>query len=382
MQDFYSFIREVRQVFLSQDPWIGAALVLGLSIIVGLIIRALFIRFLRLSRDRQGSVLAGAVLKRLNQRTRLFFPLLVFLILQPLVRLPEPYDNIVFKATEVLFFLTIGWLLLKLIDVLEDLAYVHYAEERRNLFQERKIKTQLQFIKRILGVMIVVIVLASILLTINGVRQAGAAILTSAGVAGIVVGFAAQKSIANLLAGFQIAITQPIKIDDAVIVEGEWGVIEEITLTYVVVKVWDKRRIVLPINYFIEKPFQNWTRRSADLTGVIMLYVDYSLPVDELRSALGRILRAEELWDQEVETIQVVDTTDRTMVLRVLVSAGDAASTFTLRCSVREKLISFIREQYPEALPKSRLVVSEGYSSGSSTAEAARVPAKAPASDA
>ena len=334
-------------------------MVLVFSVAMGLVLRWLFIRFLRISRDRQGSVLAGAVLKRLNHRTRLFFPLVVFLALQPVVLLEEPLDTIVFKATEVLLFITVGWLLLRLIDVLEDLAYVHYAEERRNLFQERKVKTQLQFLKRILGVVIVVIVLASVLLTINGVRQAGAALLTSAGVAGIVVGIAAQKSLANLLAGFQIAITQPIKIDDAVIVEGEWGIIEEITLTYVVVKVWDKRRIVLPINYFIEKPFQNWTRRSADLTGVIMLYVDYSLPVEALRQALNEILEEEELWDRESATVQVVDTTDKTMTLRVLVSAPDAASTFTLRCSVREKLITFIREHYPEALPKHRIALGE-----------------------
>ena len=360
MQELSHSLSHVRQLYLDQPPWVGALIVLGFSIVAGLVIRWLFIRFLRISRDRRGSVLAGAVLKRLNNRTRLFFPVAVFLILQPIVILAEPWDTIVFKATEVLLFITVGWLLLKLIDVLEDLAYVHYAEERRNPFQERKVKTQLQFLKRILGVVIVVIVLASVLLTINGVRQAGAALLTSAGVAGIVVGIAAQKSLANLLAGFQIAITQPIKIDDAVIVEGEWGVIEEITLTYVVVKIWDKRRMVLPINYFIEKPFQNWTRRTADLTGVIMLYVDYSLPVDELRRALSDILAEEELWDREAETIQVVDTTDKTMTLRVLVSASDAASTFTLRCSVREKLISFIRERYPEALPKNRIAFSDG----------------------
>ena len=359
MQYITQLFGDAQRLYLDQNPWIGALVVLGFSIVGGIILRWLFIRFLRISRDRQGSVLAGAVLKRLNNRTRLFFPLLVFLTLQPLIRLEEPYDTIIFKATEILLFITIGWLLLKLIDVLEDLAYVHYAEERRNPFQERKVKTQLQFLKRILGVVIVIIVLASVLLTINEVRQAGAAILTSAGVAGIVVGIAAQKSLANLLAGFQIAITQPIKIDDAVIVESEWGIIEEITLTYVVVKVWDKRRIVLPINYFIEKPFQNWTRHSADLTGVIMLYVDYSLPVEALRRALSDILEEEALWDRESDAIQVVDTTDKTMTLRVLVSAGDAASTFTLRCSVREKLISFIREQYPEALPKNRIAFSD-----------------------
>ena len=356
MQEFFEALRPAARYVRELNPWWGALLVLVVSIGMGIAARGLFIRFLRLS-HRRGSSIAGAVLSRLNNRTRLFFPLLIFLVLQPLVRLPEPYDNLLFKSVEILFFLTLGWLLLQLINVLEDLAYAHYVQERNDPFHERRIKTQLQFLKRILGVVIVIIVLASILLTINGVRQAGAAILTSAGVAGVVVGFAAQKSIANLLAGFQIALTQPIKIDDAVIVEGEWGVIEEITLTYVVVQVWDKRRIVLPINYFIETPFQNWTRRSGDLTGVVMLYVDYSLPVGELRQALTDVLATEPLWDGESNRVQVVDATDRTMVLRVLVSAADAASTFALRCSVREKLITFIRERYPEALPKTRVAL-------------------------
>ncbi len=359
MQEFFEALRHTAHYVRELDPWLGAVLVLGISIVVGIATRWAFIRFLRLS-HRRGSLIAGAVLHRLNNRTRLFFPLLIFLVLQPLVRLPEPYDEILFKAVEILFFITLGWLLLQLINVLEDLAYAHYVQERNDPFHERRIKTQLQFLKRILGVVIVIIVVASILLTINSVRQAGAAILTSAGVAGIVVGFAAQKSIANLLAGFQIALTQPIKIDDAVIVEGEWGVIEEITLTYVVVQVWDKRRIVLPINYFIETPFQNWTRRTGDLTGVVMLYVDYSLPIGELRQALTEVLASEPLWDGALNLVQVVDATDRTMVLRVLVSAADAASTFALRCSVREKLITFIREQYPEALPKSRVTLVDG----------------------
>ena len=357
MQEFYETLRSGAHYVRELNPGVGALLVLIVSIVVGTGVRWGFIRSLQLGRDRRGSLIAGAVLRRLNNRTRLFFPLLIFLILQPLVRLPEPYDSLLFKGIEILFFVTLGWLLLQLIDVLEDLAYAHYVQERNDPFHERRIKTQLQFLKRILGVIIVIIVLASVLLTINGVRQAGAAILTSAGVAGIVVGFAAQKSIANLLAGFQIALTQPIKIDDAVIVEGEWGVIEEITLTYVVVQVWDKRRIVLPINYFIETPFQNWTRRSGDLTGVVMLYVDYSLPIDELRGELTNVLAAEPLWDGESNRVQVVDATDRTMVLRVLVSAADAASTFALRCLVREKLITFIRERYPEALPKTRVAL-------------------------
>ncbi|MEQ9438670.1 MAG: mechanosensitive ion channel [Cyclobacteriaceae bacterium] len=352
----YEFIKSVKEI----DPVLWALIILAFSFILGLIIRALFYRFIRLYTRRNDWKMGTSILKHLGNRTRLFFPLLVFWVLQPIVLLPEPLDDIVQKTTQALFFMSVGWILLKSINVLEDIAYVYYQEERGDLLRERKVRTQLQFLKRIMGVVIFILVLASVLLTFDGVREVGATLLTSAGVAGIIVGVAAQKSLANLLAGLQIAITQPIKIDDSVIVEGEWGMIEEITLTYVVVRVWDKRRIVLPITYFIEKPFQNWTRSSSELTGVIMLYVDYNLPIEPLREQLTAILQEEPLWDQQANVIQVVDTTERTMVLRVLVSSNDAPNTWTLRCSVREKLITYIREHHAESLPKSRVAVLDG----------------------
>nr|WKN36441.1 mechanosensitive ion channel [Tunicatimonas sp. TK19036] len=351
LNQFYGFIKSVKDI----DPFLWALIVLGFSFIFGLIFRALFYRFIRLYTRRKDWKMGASILTHLGNRTRLFFPLLVFWLLQPIVLLPEPFDDIVQKTTQALFFISVGWILLKSVNVLEDMAYVYYQEERGDQLRERKVRTQLQFLKRIMGVIIFILVLASVLLTFDEVREVGATLLTSAGVAGIIIGVAAQKSLANLLAGLQIAITQPIKIDDAVIVEGEWGNIEEITLTYVVVRIWDKRRIVLPITYFIEKPFQNWTRSSSELTGAIMLYVDYSLPVESLREQLSIILSEEPLWDKQVNVIQVVDTTERTMVLRVLVSSNDASNTWTLRCSVREKLINYIRENHPDALPKSRL---------------------------
>jgi small-conductance mechanosensitive channel len=208
-------------------------------------------------------------------------------------------------------------------------------------------------------VTVIFLVISAILLSFREVRNLGATLLTSAGVAGIILGVAAQKTLANFIAGLQIAITQPIKIEDSVIVEGEWGWVEEITLTYVVVKVWDKRRVVLPIQYFIEKPFQNWTRTSAELLGPVVLYLDYSLPLEELREELDRILQQEKLWDKKVKVIQVIDSTEKCMVVRVLVSAKDAPTAWDLRCSVREKLISFVQHHYPEALPKNRLSLME-----------------------
>jgi small-conductance mechanosensitive channel len=186
------------------------------------------------------------------------------------------------------------------------------------------------------------------------VRQFGASILASAGIAGIVVGFAAQRSIATLLAGFQIALTQPIRIDDVVIVEKEWGRIEDITLTYVVVRVWDLRRLVVPITYFIEQPFQNWTRSSADILGTVFLYVDYSVPLEPLRAEFTRILEHSRFWDGKVNVLQVTNAKEQTLEIRALASAADASLAWDLRCEIREKLITFVQQTFPDSLPRLR----------------------------
>lgn len=357
-------IADNSEAFISQvqglNPYLYALILLGLSVVIGLIIRTIFAYFLRTYAHNSGSIFAKSLSRHLGPRTLVFFPLLIFFLLQPFINLPgKTHDQILFKTTQTLLILVFGWLLLKLTRVFEDVASEYYGEDLKNPFKARKILTQLQFIRRILSVVIVVLVVSAILLTFESVREVGATLLTSAGVAGIIVGIAAQKSLANLLAGMQIAMTQPIKIDDAVLVEGEWGRVEEITLTYVVIMLWDKRRLILPINYFIEKPFQNWTRSSNELTGVVMLYVDYSLPVDVVREELDRILEEEPLWDRVTKVVQVVETTDRVMVLRILGSAADAPSAFTLRCNVREKLIKFIQDKYPESLPKNRVSLME-----------------------
>ncbi len=341
------------------NPYIVLLVALLFSIVAGLLLRFILIKSLRAYVNRTGNALAKSILRHLGGRAKIFFPLLIFYLLQPFIRLDEESDLILFKTTQALLFMAFGWLLLRLTRVLEDMAFEHYGQELNNPFKARKIQTQLQFIRRIMSVVIFVLVLSAVLLTFDSVRELGATLLTSAGVAGIILGIAAQKSLGNLLAGMQIAITQPIKIDDAVIIEGEFGRIEEITLTYVVVNLWDKRRMIMPINYFIENPFQNWTRSSSELTGVIMLYADYSLPVDALRAELDHILAEEPLFDGNTKAIQVVDTTDKVMTLRILVSAEDAPSAFTLRCSVREKLITFIQENYPESLPKNRIALMD-----------------------
>ena len=193
------------------------------------------------------------------------------------------------------------------------------------------------------------------LMVFESVRRFGTTILASAGVAGVVIGFAAQRSIATLLAGFQIALTQPIRIDDVVIVENEWGRIEEITLTYVVVNLWDKRRLVVPITYFIEKPFQNWTRSSAQIIGSIFFYLDYAVPLEALRKQYEQIVQASALWDGLVCVLQVTDTKERCIEVRGLVSASNAGNAFDLRCEVREKVLTWLSDEYPQGLPLARV---------------------------
>jgi small-conductance mechanosensitive channel len=186
------------------------------------------------------------------------------------------------------------------------------------------------------------------------VRHVGTSLLASAGIVSIVAGVAAQKPLANVLAGFQIALAQPVRVDDVVIVEGEWGRIEEITLTYVVVHVWDDRRLVLPLSYFIEKPFQNWTRTSSELLGSVFVWVDYTFPVEEGRAALKEIIDASPRWDKRFWNLQVTDADARTMQLRVLATAANASQAFDLRCEIREKFIAHIQKHHPQSLPRVR----------------------------
>jgi small-conductance mechanosensitive channel len=191
----------------------------------------------------------------------------------------------------------------------------------------------------------------------DSVRQFGASILATAG---IVVGLAAQRSIGTLIAGLQIALTQPFRVDDVVIVENEWGHIEDITLTYVVVRIWDLRRLVVPITYFIEQPFQNWTRSSADILGTVFLYVDYSVPLEALRSELTRILAVSRHWDGKVNVLQVTDAKEHMLQLRALASAADASQSWDLRCEIREQLLGFVQREYPDSLPRLRASLETG----------------------
>jgi small-conductance mechanosensitive channel len=264
---------------------------------------------------------------------------------------PLPIEQHLFG---IILVLLVAWLAIKTVYILEEYLLAKFDVTQADNLQARKVQTQLKVLKQIVFVVTIILALGTILMTFEKVRQLGTTILASAGIIGIVVGMAAQKTIGAFIAGLQIAITQPIRIDDVVIVENEWGRIEEITLTYVVVRIWDLRRLIVPITYFIEKPFQNWTRTSADILGTVFIYTDYSVPVDVVRQQLQKILNESELWDKKVCVLQVTNTTDKTIELRALMSASDASKAWTLRCQVREKLVEFLRDKYPASLPKIR----------------------------
>jgi small-conductance mechanosensitive channel len=222
----------------------------------------------------------------------------------------------------------------------------------------RQVYTQVHVIGRVIDVAIGVLAVAAVLMLFQEVRHVGTSLLASAGIVGVIGGLAAQKTLANVFAGFQIALAQPIRQDDVLVVEGEWGRVEEITLTYVVVHIWDERRLILPLSYFIEKPFQNWTRTSAAIMGSVILWVDYAFPVDAARAALKQIVEASPLWDRRFWNLQVSDATDRAMQLRVLATSADSSKSWDLRCEIREKFMGFIREHHPECLPTIRAHVS------------------------
>ncbi len=263
--------------------------------------------------------------------------------------------SILVHVNTLLFIFSITWIIIQFIKLGE-----YYLQSRLDIevidnLHARKSLTQIKVFKSIINSIVIIIAISVGLLTFDQAKNIGLSLLTSAGIIGIIIGFAAQKSIGLILAGIQIAITQPIRIDDVVIVEEEWGRIEEITLTYVVVKIWDERRLILPVSWFLEKPFQNWTRSNADITGTIFLYVDYNFPVERIREVLPDMLKENSDWDGRILNVQVTKVTEQHKEIRVLLSSADASKNWDLRTAIREKLIDFININYPDTFAKIRI---------------------------
>ena len=289
-----------------------------------------------------------------GKTVRRALPLLALILGAPALSVSPALAEVLRNATSLLLIGVVAFVLCQVVDTAAAFVLKQHRLDVADNLQARAIHTQVIVLKKVALTVIGVFTLASMLMVFESVRQFGASILASAGVAGIVVGLAAQRSIATLLAGFQIALTQPMRVDDVVIVENEWGRVEDITLTYVVVRIWDQRSLIVPMTHFIERPFQNWTRSSSDILCTVILHLDYSVPVASLREELTRILQRSRYWDGRVNVLQVTDTKEHTVEVRALTSAADASLGWDLRCEVREHLVAFVQREHPDSLPRIR----------------------------
>lgn len=302
----------------------------------------------------------GIVLREVRRPSRLLFVLLAIQAASYSVTLLD--DSVLGVIRHVLTMMVIlvaARVAMKALHAIEQHLRTQHRTDVRDNYVARRVHTQMGILRRVSSMLVTIIGAALVLMTFPRAREFGASLLASAGLAGLIVGLAARPVFENLIAGVQIALTQPINLDDVVIVEGEWGWIEEIGSAYVVVRIWDQRRLIVPLSYFIQNPFQNWTRRSADILGSVFLYVDYSLSIAPLREKLREIVSACEHWDGRVCVLQVTDAKEHTLELRALASAADSPTAWELRVHIREKLIEYLQEEFPDSLPRFRVEHSQ-----------------------
>ncbi len=306
---------------------------------------------------RTRSVVDNSLVRHSRGPARLLLSLLALFLALPATPLPAALEGPIQHGAGLGLIAAVAWVVVAMTGVLDDFLESRYDVAAADNLAARQVRTRMEVLRRVVVVIVGTVAVGLMLMTFPAIRRFGASLLASAGVAGIILGLAARETISNLLAGIQVALAEPIRLDDVVIVEGEWGRIEEIRMTYVVVRIWDDRRLVVPLSYFIEKPFQNWTRRASNLLGTVFVHVDYTVPVEEVRQELHRILKASPLWDGRVWNLQVTEAGERTLQLRALMSAGDASTAWDLRCHVRERLIEFLQRRYPDSLPRVRAQV-------------------------
>lgn len=324
-----------------------------LAIGVALLAHALLYRWV--TRRVSGRTSTWAVfLRRIRGPLRLVLVVVALALTVPRTVLPGETIRALEHAALLAIIVAAGWTVIVLVDVSVARTLRRFRIDTEDNLRARKYATQLRVLRRAAVIVIGLMTGAAALLTFESVRQYGVSLFASAGAAGLILGLAARPVLANLIAGVQIALTQPIRIEDAVLVEGEWGWIEEIFATYVVVRIWDWRRLIVPLSYFIEQPFQNWTKESGNIIGSVFWYMDYTVPVEAMREKMEEIVRASPLWDGQVVVLQVTDTDKDTMTLRGLMSARTSPLAWDLRCEVREKMLVWLQAEYPGALPRLR----------------------------
>jgi len=335
-------------------PWVGA-----LTLTLGLVVAALTIHSLiyfiagRLTQQTDG-IADTSLVTHTRHSARLVMVLLAVQLALPYLPLAERSLDFVYHLVTIGVISSVTYLVIRAMAVIDDVILNRYRIDVSDNLSARTVHTKIRIFSRTAMFIVAVVGASAILMTFPNARQIGASLLASAGIAGLVIGMAARPTFTNLIAGLQLALTQPIRLDDVVIIEGEWGRIEEITPTYVVVCIWDQRRLIVPLQYFIEHPFENWTRNTSDILGTVFIHADHTVPIQAVRDELKRIVEGSQLWDKRVCLLQVTNTTDRTIELRALVSAADASKAWDLRCLVREMLVVFLQRHCPDSLPQIR----------------------------
>ncbi len=352
----------LRNALSFAPPWIVSLIVLVSAAVVALLLYEAFLALVRRLWSRRRPYLR-TVLSETKNPTRLGILIIALAIALPTAPLGPESTSLIGHLLIVATICLVGWLAATTLHIIAGVYLLRFRLDVADNLLARKHVTQVKVLTRVIDAVIALLTVGSALMSFNTVRQYGVSLFASAGVAGIVAGLAARPVFTNLLAGVQLAVSQPIRIDDAVIVENEWGNVEEITFSYVVVRLWDLRRMVVPLSYFIEKPFQNWTRIGGELIGTVLLYVDHTAPVGAIRQKLQEIAAQSKLWNGQVAVLQVTDCREATIELRALVSADNASAAFDLRCEVREKLIDFLQREHPSALPRRRNEIVESSTS-------------------
>ncbi len=341
----------------------GEGLLISAGIVVAAIVialaahRVVFALLKRVVRHPERHALEASLIHHGRAPAKWLLIFLALLVVVSLVPIPHTARTVLAHVLGLGQIAVVAWFAILVTTVLGDLVAARYRTDVQDNLVARKIHTQVRVLRRIVIIVIAIITLAIMLMTIPQIREVGASLLASAGIAGLVLGMAAKSTLGNLIAGFQIALTQPIRIDDVVIVDGQWGWIEEIGTTYVVVRVWDLIRLVVPLTYFIEQPFQNWTRTTSNLLGYVLIYTDYTVPVDAVRAEFRRLVESSPDWLGQCCVLQVTDADEHAITLRALMDSPNSPQLWNLRCYVREGLVKFLQERYPQCLPRTRVEV-------------------------
>jgi small-conductance mechanosensitive channel len=330
------------------------AAILGGAVLLALLTHHIIFLALKRGADRTDSIVDSSFVTHARRPTSIFLPLAAILSILPSLNVPAGLIEGMRHTVVLGMIAAVAWLAISLTAVFDDFISTKFKIDVSDNLLARRVHTRTSLIRRIAIIAILIVAISAMIMTFPRIRHIGISLFASAGVAGLIAGIAARPMLSNIIAGIQIAMTEIIRIDDVVVMEGEWGRIEEIGTTNVVVRLWDLRHLVVPLSYFIERPFENWTYKTADILGSVLLYTDYSVPVEEVRVELYRLLQASEMWDGKAWSLQVTNTTERAIELRALMSAPDSATAWNLRCYIREKLIWFLQEHYPQSLPRVR----------------------------